>query len=56
MWKLRNKICFKGAQKKRWIKWMRFATGFKGDETINTHKVIHEGNLVGFSDNEPTIA
>jgi hypothetical protein len=41
---------------KKWIKWMKFVIGFKDNEMINNHKVIDEGNLVGFSDNEPTIA
>jgi hypothetical protein len=44
------------AQTKRWIKWTKIDIGFKDDEMINNPKVIDEGNLVGFSDNEPTIA
>jgi hypothetical protein len=35
----------KGAQMKRWIKWMIFAIGFKDDEMINDHKIINEGQL-----------
>jgi hypothetical protein len=46
----------KGAQTKRWIKWVKFTIGFKDDEMINNPKVTDKGNLVCFSDNEPTIA
>jgi hypothetical protein len=41
---------------KRWIKWTKIDIGFKDVEMINNPEVIDEGNLVGFSDNEPTIA
>jgi hypothetical protein len=41
---------------KRWINWVKIDIGFKGYEMINNHEVIDEVNLVGFSDNEPTIA
>jgi hypothetical protein len=34
-----------GVQMKRWIKWTKFAIGFKDDETINDHKVINEEQL-----------
>jgi hypothetical protein len=33
---------------KRWINWIKFAIGFKDDEMINDHKVIHEGQFSRF--------
>jgi hypothetical protein len=42
---------------KRSMKWTKFSIGFQDDEMINNLEVIiDEGNLVGFSDNEPTLA
>jgi hypothetical protein len=38
---------------KRWIKRTTFTIGFDDDETINDHKVINGGQLVGFSNNDP---
>jgi hypothetical protein len=35
---------------------MKSAIGFEDNEMTNNHKVINEGNLVGFSDNEPIVA
>jgi hypothetical protein len=38
----------KGAQTKRWIKWMKLAIGFMVDEMINNHMVIDERQLGRF--------
>jgi hypothetical protein len=46
----------KEAQTKRWIKWTKFAIGFKDVEMINDHKVIDEGQLGRFSDKEAAVA
>jgi phosphopantetheinyl transferase (holo-ACP synthase) len=46
----------KEAQTKRWIKWTKFAIGFKDIEMINDHKVIDAGQLGRFSDKEAAVA